>query len=205
VVRLFLSTSTNTVKVSLDPATKKPVPVNPLLTSTPEEKLLFQRGEANYNLKKAESKMALRKQTPTNEEHDLIHALWLRQSERPSDYHGTSSDTLSCPPSNTARYRHPPPQAQQSDLDGFHQDPKCRHHAATIPEPAQLHDLRRLPFKIHLRARLHLRLGLLAYSPDVHRTRPLDLRESRTRRLRAISDRHRSVHGLASRARRQSR
>jgi acyl-coenzyme A thioesterase 9 len=86
-------TSANTAKVSLDPATKKPVPVNPLTTSTPEEKLLFQEGEANYNLKKAESKMALRKQTPNDEESDLIHALWLRQL----DYHGTSPLPLPSP------------------------------------------------------------------------------------------------------------
>lgn len=69
--------------VSLDPVTKRPVPVNPLVTKTPLEKLLFQQGEANYNLKKAESKMALKKQTPNDEESDLIHALWLRQL----DYH----------------------------------------------------------------------------------------------------------------------
>jgi acyl-coenzyme A thioesterase 9 len=95
----LVCTNTKVVKVSLDPATKKPVPVNPLVTNTPEEKLLFQQGEANYNLKKAESKMALRKQTPNDEESDLIHALWLRQL----DYHGTNSSRtllLSYSPSN---------------------------------------------------------------------------------------------------------
>lgn len=72
--------------MSLDPATKKPVNISPLMTNTPEEKRLFKQGEQNYNLKKAASKMALRKQTPNDEESDLIHALWLQQL----DYHGTS-------------------------------------------------------------------------------------------------------------------
>ncbi|PSS20453.1 hypothetical protein M430DRAFT_138952 [Amorphotheca resinae ATCC 22711] len=69
--------------VSLDPATRKPVSISPLITRTPEEKKLFQEGEANYNLKKAESKKALRKQAPNDEESDLIHTLWLKQT----DYH----------------------------------------------------------------------------------------------------------------------
>jgi len=73
--------------VSLDPATKKPVKISPLITETPEEKALFQQGEENYNLKKAESKQALKKQTPNDEESDLIHALWLQQL----DYHGNDS------------------------------------------------------------------------------------------------------------------
>jgi acyl-coenzyme A thioesterase 9 len=70
--------------VSLDPATKKPVNISPLTTKTTEEKKLFAQGEQNYNAKKAASKMALRKQTPNDEESDLIHALWLQQL----DYHG---------------------------------------------------------------------------------------------------------------------
>ena len=70
--------------VSLDPATKKPVKISPLTLETPEERRLFQQGEENYNLKKAESKQALSKQTPNDEESDLIHALWLQQL----DYHG---------------------------------------------------------------------------------------------------------------------
>jgi len=75
--------------VSLDPATKKPVKISPLITETPEEKELFRQGEENYNLKKAESKQALRKQTPNDEESDLIHALWLQQL----DYHGICPQT----------------------------------------------------------------------------------------------------------------
>ncbi|EHL00310.1 putative Acyl-coenzyme A thioesterase 9, mitochondrial [Glarea lozoyensis 74030] len=61
-------------KVSLDPTTKKSVPISPLNPTTPEEKKLFDQGQKNYNLKKAASKLALRKQTPNDEESDLIHA-----------------------------------------------------------------------------------------------------------------------------------
>ncbi|KAE8452879.1 hypothetical protein EG329_013151 [Mollisiaceae sp. DMI_Dod_QoI] len=65
--------------VSLDPATKKPVNISPLKASTPEEEAIFAHGEANYNLKKSMQSQALRKQTPNDEESDLIHALWLAQ------------------------------------------------------------------------------------------------------------------------------
>jgi hypothetical protein len=67
------------LKVSLDPLTKRPVAISPLLTTTPKEKTLFELGQKNYNLKKAASKLTLRKQTPNDEESDLIHALWLAQ------------------------------------------------------------------------------------------------------------------------------
>ncbi|KAH8687813.1 hypothetical protein BGZ60DRAFT_522455 [Tricladium varicosporioides] len=65
--------------VSLDPATKKPVAISPLKTTTPEERYIFAEGERNYNAKRAASKLALRKQTPNDLESDLIHALWLQQ------------------------------------------------------------------------------------------------------------------------------
>ncbi|KUJ18177.1 Thioesterase/thiol ester dehydrase-isomerase [Mollisia scopiformis] len=73
--------------VSLDPATKKPVNISPLKTNTPEEKAIFDQGEANYNLKKSMQSQALRKQTPNDEESDLIHALWLAQL----DYHNPNT------------------------------------------------------------------------------------------------------------------
>ncbi|KAH8811885.1 acyl-coenzyme A thioesterase 9 [Xylogone sp. PMI_703] len=69
--------------VSLDPATKKPVAIAPLKAETEEEKRLFNQGQENYNMKKNLAKTALLKQTPNDEESDLIHALWLRQL----DYH----------------------------------------------------------------------------------------------------------------------
>ncbi|KAL5352985.1 hypothetical protein ACLOAV_001014 [Pseudogymnoascus australis] len=67
--------------VSLDPVTKKPVNISPLKLVTDEERRLYKEGEENYNAKKELSKIALRKQTPNDEESDLIHALWLKQSE----------------------------------------------------------------------------------------------------------------------------
>ncbi|KAE9375593.1 Thioesterase/thiol ester dehydrase-isomerase [Stipitochalara longipes BDJ] len=75
--------------VSLDPATKKPVAIAPLKTTTPEEESLFAQGQANYDLKKSLNSQALRKQTPNDEESDLIHALWLAQL----DYHDPSTSS----------------------------------------------------------------------------------------------------------------
>ena len=70
--------------VSLDPNTKKPVAIAPLRVETPEERRLFDLGEKNYNAKKALAKTTLRKQTPNDQESDLIHAMWLKQLE----FHG---------------------------------------------------------------------------------------------------------------------
>lgn len=72
--------------VSLDPNTKKPVAICPVKVETEEERRLFALGEKNYNIKKTRAKTGLRKQTPNDEESDLIHAMWLRQLE----YHGMS-------------------------------------------------------------------------------------------------------------------
>ena len=58
--------------------------ISPVLVETGEEKRLFALGEKNYNAKKALAQTALRKQTPNDQESDLIHAMWLRQLE----YHG---------------------------------------------------------------------------------------------------------------------
>ncbi|KAI9877718.1 MAG: hypothetical protein M1830_001886 [Pleopsidium flavum] len=65
--------------VSLDPSTKKPVAISPLQVETAEERRLFDLGEKNYNAKKTMAKRALLKQTPNDEESDLIHAMWLKQ------------------------------------------------------------------------------------------------------------------------------
>lgn len=70
--------------VSLDPTTKKPVNVAPLKLETGEEKRVYKIGEQNHDAKKALSKINLRKQTPNDEESDLIHAMWMKQLE----YHG---------------------------------------------------------------------------------------------------------------------
>ena len=70
--------------VSLDPESKRPVAIPPLKIDTPEEQRLFDLGEKNYRAKKALAKTTLRKQTPNDQESDLIHAMWLKQLE----YHG---------------------------------------------------------------------------------------------------------------------
>ena len=62
------------------------IKISPLLIETEEEQRLFTLGEKNSNAKKALATKALRKQTPNDEESDLIHAMWLRQLE----YHGES-------------------------------------------------------------------------------------------------------------------
>ncbi|KAI9753184.1 MAG: hypothetical protein M1835_001020 [Candelina submexicana] len=67
--------------VSLDPGTKKPVQIAPLKVDTAEERRLFDLGEKNSKEKKRLARTALLKQTPNDEESDLIHALWLRQLE----------------------------------------------------------------------------------------------------------------------------
>ena len=70
--------------VSLDPKTKRPVAIAPLLVESSEDQRLFSFGENNYKAKKELAKTALRKQTPNDQESDLIHAMWLKQLQ----YHG---------------------------------------------------------------------------------------------------------------------
>lgn len=70
-----------------------------MLVETEEEKRLFALGEKNSKAKKALAQTALRKQTPNDEESDLIHAMWLRQLE----YHGQSFLTVTHPHSYFAK------------------------------------------------------------------------------------------------------
>ncbi|KLJ06010.1 hypothetical protein EMPG_10535 [Blastomyces silverae] len=65
--------------VSLDPATKRPVAVAPLLVETEEERRLFELGEKNYKAKKQLRTRSLLQQTPNDEESDLIHAMWTKE------------------------------------------------------------------------------------------------------------------------------
>lgn len=74
--------------VSLDPVTKKPVPINPVIVETPEEHRLFQLGEQNSKHRKEQGQRSLIKHTPNDEESDLIHALWQKQMK----WHGKSCD-----------------------------------------------------------------------------------------------------------------
>lgn len=65
--------------VSLDPGTRKPAPVNPLIIETAEEKRLYAIGERNSALRKQQGQTSLFKHTPNDEESDLIHAIWQKQ------------------------------------------------------------------------------------------------------------------------------
>ncbi|OAX80872.1 hypothetical protein ACJ72_04791 [Emergomyces africanus] len=65
--------------VSLDPKTKRPVAVAPLLVETEEERRLFELGELNYKAKKQLRTRSLLEQTPNDEESDLIHAMWTKE------------------------------------------------------------------------------------------------------------------------------
>ncbi|KAJ4294393.1 hypothetical protein N0V90_008083 [Kalmusia sp. IMI 367209] len=72
--------------VSLDPGTKKPVNVNPLIASTPEEKRLYALGERNSRIRKQLKENALSKHTPNDLESDLIHAFWQKQLQYHDPY-----------------------------------------------------------------------------------------------------------------------
>ncbi|OQO02843.1 hypothetical protein B0A48_11126 [Cryoendolithus antarcticus] len=65
--------------VSLDPGTKKSVKISPVLAETEEEQRLFRQGEQNSQHRKQLTQRSLLKQTPDDEESDLIHALWQKQ------------------------------------------------------------------------------------------------------------------------------
>lgn len=65
--------------VSLDPSTKKPVPIAPLKLETESERELFKKGEENYNAKKKMSKSRIRDYKPDDEESGLIHEMWKKQ------------------------------------------------------------------------------------------------------------------------------
>ncbi|KAK3216282.1 hypothetical protein GRF29_8g2862925 [Pseudopithomyces chartarum] len=71
--------------VALDPGTRKPVNVNPLIISTPEEKRLYALGERNSKVRKQRKETALIKHTPNDLESDLIHAFWQKQLQYLSD------------------------------------------------------------------------------------------------------------------------
>ncbi|KAL9097215.1 MAG: hypothetical protein Q9165_000642 [Trypethelium subeluteriae] len=71
--------------VSLDPGTKRPVPINPIKAETEEEQRLYEAGERNSKIRKESSQKSLLRTSPNDEESDLIHAMWQRQLQ----YHGS--------------------------------------------------------------------------------------------------------------------
>lgn len=65
--------------VSLDPGTKRPVAINPVIAETAEEKMLFALGEQRSKQRKQRSQTSLIKHTPNDLESDLIHGFWQKQ------------------------------------------------------------------------------------------------------------------------------
>lgn len=57
----------------------RPVPVAPLLIETEEERKLFQKGEENYNAKKASRNTSSLFQAPNESETKLVHDMWSNQ------------------------------------------------------------------------------------------------------------------------------
>lgn len=57
----------------------RPVNVAPLLVETEEERALFEKGEKNYQAKKALRKRSLLEKAPDAEESNLIHSLWTKE------------------------------------------------------------------------------------------------------------------------------
>ncbi|CAG7984911.1 unnamed protein product [Penicillium olsonii] len=65
--------------VSLDPITKLPVPVPPLIVESEEEKRLYLKGEENSRAKKALRTRSLLQKAPDDEESNLIHSMWTKE------------------------------------------------------------------------------------------------------------------------------
>lgn len=77
--------------------TRRPVNVNPLVVSTPEEKRLYALGERNSKIRKQRKDTALTKHTPNDLESDLIHAFWQKQLQYRTCTLWTSRSLLSHP------------------------------------------------------------------------------------------------------------
>ena len=152
--------------VSLDPSTKKPVAVNPIKLETEEEKRLFGLGQKNSTEKKALAKKTLRKQAPNDEESDLIHAMWLKQLE----YHGMFFyNTVPFAPLLTRfnRSQSLNSKARKRSLHGQNPPAIVANNAASIPQPAQFHDLWWFPPQTDFRARFLLRGCVFSFAADI--------------------------------------
>ena len=62
---------------SLDPLTKKSVPIAPLKVESETERALFARGEENYKAKKARRESTITQKAPDAGESTLIHRMWM--------------------------------------------------------------------------------------------------------------------------------
>lgn len=73
--------ATRFTMVAIDSATRKPVKINPLLTTSPAEERLFEMGEINKKRKKQYAEISLSRQPPTPEERLAIHDVYLQYSK----------------------------------------------------------------------------------------------------------------------------
>lgn len=65
--------------------------VAPLLVETPEERLLFKKGEENYQAKKSLRTKSLLQNAPRDEESELIHSMWTKEMSYLSTYPTSNS------------------------------------------------------------------------------------------------------------------
>lgn len=87
----------------------RPVPINPVIVETEEERRLFERGERNSKRRKERARTSLLEHTPNDEESDLIHALWQRQLQyhgKPPNLH-VQTPSLTAPPDPSDALRKP--------------------------------------------------------------------------------------------------
>lgn len=100
--------------VSLDPKTKTPVNIPAVRADTEEEKQIYALGEKNSQRRKELVQRSLLKQTPNDEESDLIHAIWQRQLRyhdpndalrKPANVHSMDATRLSTTSIMQPQYR----------------------------------------------------------------------------------------------------
>ncbi|KAI7880257.1 putative acyl-CoA hydrolase [Mucor mucedo] len=83
--------ATRFTMVAIDPATHKPVKVNPLKLTSPAEERLFEMAEANKKRKRRAAETGLHRQPPTPEERLDIHDIFLQYSQYTN---GTGDDAF---------------------------------------------------------------------------------------------------------------
>lgn len=182
--------------VSLDPQTKKPVNVNPLIVETPEEKRLFALGEKNSRHRKEQSKTSLIKHTPDDLESDLIHNIWKKELQ----FIGESLltvETSVLAPLTCSRPQRLCQQTRQCLPNGYHSFTNSKHNAASVSQQASLHDIRR--FSSQAKFRTCILLCSIVHS------RPTYLRLPRSKQLsqpcacgqHTVHDGYRGIHRSA--------
>lgn len=170
----------------------------PLIVETEEEKRLFQKGEANYQAKKALRTRSLLEKSPDDEESNLIHSMWTKEVSYLSKHKPFPNYVTQMQENINLAARRPPKPSYPASKPSIHERHSAEirdDHATPIPQPTQFHDLRWIPPKTNLRASLLLR-GILRTRPaKLRRPRSQHLREPSPRRQRAVSARDGRVHG----------